>query len=344
MGKLNFISQEPTLAEYWRSAILFGNNVACYKFALAKSLLEIAPTGQTFVTLEELAAPFARHICDHLQREDKQTTSQSSKFLDGCRRFNAGEMSPDELRAFTVREGFNNVIDAFHHVNRADLPSRFFTDERTSGHRGIAITDELFELMAGGDLADLTAEVEARWRLVETAWGLNISRNLIRIERDEATQMFYAIDRSRRVDVTSCRDALNGYQKGKCFHCFDRISIQSGAANLAAVDHFFPHRLKLHAIAEPIDGVWNLVLACNECNGGVGGKFDRLPAQNLLQRLHDRNEFLIDSHHPLRETLIQQTGKTEKQRGSFLTSNYEAAKIPLGNSQWQPELKGIPIF
>ena len=34
----------PSLDSYWRSIILFGRNVASYKFALAKSLLEIAPT------------------------------------------------------------------------------------------------------------------------------------------------------------------------------------------------------------------------------------------------------------------------------------------------------------
>jgi len=42
-----FQETHPSLASYWRSVILFGRNVASYKFALAKSLLEIAPTGKT---------------------------------------------------------------------------------------------------------------------------------------------------------------------------------------------------------------------------------------------------------------------------------------------------------
>jgi 5-methylcytosine-specific restriction endonuclease McrA len=344
MGKLNFISQDPTLAEYWRSVILFGNNVASYKFALAKSLLEIAPTGKTIITLEELAQPFARHICDHLKLEDKQTTSTSSKFLSACRQFNIGAIEEEELIKATIRDGFNNVIDAFHHVNRADLPQRFFSDERRSQHKGIIITDELFKLLESGELANLEQEVESRWRLVETAWSLNISRNLIQINHDEDTQILYTIDKLRRVDVTSSRDALNGYQKGKCFYCFGGISLQTGESDLADVDHFFPHKLKPSGIAHPINGVWNLVLACPGCNRGVGGKFDRLPAQKLVQRLHNRNEFLIDSHHPIKETLKQQTGATEPQRANFLTNNYEAAKIPLGNSQWEPELKGVPMF
>jgi 5-methylcytosine-specific restriction endonuclease McrA len=347
MGKLNFISQEPTLAEYWRSVILFGNNVASYKFALARSLLEIAPTGKTIIPLDELAKPFAKHICDHLKLEDKQTTSNSSKFLDVCRQFNVGSIDENALIRSTVKDGFNNVIDAFHHVNKADVPQRFFSDERSSQHKGIIITDELFKLLEGGELANLSQEVEARWRLVETAWGLNISRNLIQINHDEDTQILYTIDKLRRVNVTSCRDALNGYQKGKCFHCFGEIFLQLGHPELVHVDHFFPHTLKSSGISHPIDGVWNvngvwnLVLACPSCNLD---KSDRLASKRLVERLHNRNEFLIGSHHPLKETLKQQMGATEPQRNKFLSTSYEAARVPLGYGQWEPELKGIPMF
>ena len=35
--------------------------------------------------------------------------------------------------------------------------------------------------------------------------------------------------------------------------------------------------------------------------------------------LDKRNEFLISSHHPLRETIMQQTGMTEAARREFLT-------------------------
>ena len=38
----NFTDVHPTLDNYWRAIILFGQNTACYKFALAKSLLEFA--------------------------------------------------------------------------------------------------------------------------------------------------------------------------------------------------------------------------------------------------------------------------------------------------------------
>ncbi|WP_188032876.1 hypothetical protein [Psychrobacter sp. ANT_WB68] len=52
-----------------------------------------------------------------------------------------------------------------------------------------------------------------------------------------------------------------------------------------------------------------MVLACSDCNRGTNGKFAKLLDIKLLERLHTRNEYLIGSHHPLRETLMLQTGK-----------------------------------
>jgi hypothetical protein len=75
-----FIEARPTREDYWRSLILFGRNVGSYKFALAKSLLELASNEPNFVKLDELAAPFSRHIAEHLARVDKQVTSSSSRF------------------------------------------------------------------------------------------------------------------------------------------------------------------------------------------------------------------------------------------------------------------------
>lgn len=79
-----FKEQYPSLESYWRSIILIGRNVASYKFALAKSLLELAPAGKSEITLEELAVPFSRNLCEHLRSAPKQATSQSSSFLDAC--------------------------------------------------------------------------------------------------------------------------------------------------------------------------------------------------------------------------------------------------------------------
>jgi hypothetical protein len=59
---------------------------------------------------------------------------------------------------------------------------------------------------------------------------------------------------ARRV-ITGCRDALNGYRKGRCFYCFADVTIAPRSDLLADVDHFFPHALKAHGFGQAIDGV-----------------------------------------------------------------------------------------
>ena len=334
----DFIGIDPSREDYWRSIILFGKNVACYKFALAKSLLELAPAEKSVITLDELAVPFSRYVTEHLHLSDAQSQASSMPypFLEACRQFNRGSMTKDELIQTTAKEGFKVVLDKFHNVNAGELPVRFF--DKCRG--GITLTDDLFQILKGDQSQNLPHEVEARWRLVETAWELNISRGLILYDPDG--ELLFTKS-NRRIDVTSCRKALNGYQKGKCFYCFDDISIGEEALNLADVDHFFPHSLSSYGIAHPINGVWNLVLACQNCNRGVRGKFDQLPYLRYLERLDKRNEFLIDSHHPLRETLIQQTGQSRTARQYFLWNNYQQAiRGPLINSDWKPECEKYP--
>lgn len=330
-----FVEYNPTIDNYWRSIILFGRNVASYKFALAQSLLEFQGRGNDLITLEELALPFGKHMCRHLELCDKQATSQSSKFLDHCRAYNRGEINQEKLVGETAKLGFKNVIDAFHVVNQAPIENRFFLDERKT-HKGIRLTENLFHLFEVFQFSSLEQEVEARWRLVETAWDLNISKNLVAINYDKDKNELFTMRKMRRINVTSCRDALNGYQKGHCFYCWAPISVQVGNEALADVDHFFPDVLKHHIPDIPINGVWNLVLACSNCNRGEKGKFAKIPVLKLLERLEQRNNYLIASHHPLRETLIAQMGQTQQERRVFLQEIYYHAVAALIH-QWQPE-------
>lgn len=324
---------QPTLIDQWRAITLFGRNVASYKFALEEALLTLRPDGGSIVKLDELARPFAVAVCRHLKVEDKQATSRSSSFLDACRQFNAGEITEGKLLEITVSKGFNNVIDAFHVVGGEDVPDRFFLDERSAA-RGVRITDAFSRLLEASGSVDMPSEVEARWRLVETAWRLQIGASML-ATYDESTGTLLLPDKQlRRTSVTSCRDALNGYQQGKCFYCSAPISTVE-LDRLADVDHFFPHALKRTDIGRMVDGVWNLVLACQGCNRGVGGKFDRVPAEYLLARLHARNEFLIGSHHPLRQTLMTQTGASAIARRDYLRDFDRMAEQHLIH-RWQP--------
>ena len=340
----HFTEIQPTLENYWRSIILFGRNVASYKFALGKTLLELSQKGKVTVSLEELSEPFSRHICDHLQIADKQATSASSRFLDTCRKFNSGDIKKEELLDATTTIGFANVIHAFHVVHDGEIAVRFFHDERKDETKGIRLTDELFRLAEQYQYRNLPSEVEARWRLVETAWELKLPRHVLSVGFDPGSELLVVNDRLfERKPITSCRDALSGYQKGKCFYCSGDISVLDSADDLADVDHFVPHRLKPYGLGDQLDGVWNLVLACQSCNRGPKGKFAQLPELRFLERLHIRNNFYIESHHPLRETLIRQTGSSETERRRFLQEIYRHSKELLVQN-WKPEFEHEPAL
>ena len=84
-----------------------------------------------------------------------------------------------------------------------------------------------------------------------------------------------------------------------------------------------------------VDQIWNLVLTCRECNRGSRGKFEKIPKIYYLEALNRRNNFYIESHHPLRETIINQTGKTDRERRDFLQKmfNNAVSHVPI---KWEP--------
>ncbi|RZJ53274.1 MAG: HNH endonuclease [Flavobacterium sp.] len=339
----SFQLNDPSLESQWRAIILFGKNSATYKFAFAKSLLKLIQEQKTDITLEQLAVPFADSVVQHLNKNDKQGNSASSKFLDSCRNYIKGEIDQSELYSLTEKYGFVNVVDAFQNVNGAIIPNVFYEKDFNSTSKKIVITDNLLKIKDLFQYKNLEQEVEARWSLVETAWTLKINPNLLEVQYDEDKALFFIENRFlNRVDITSVRDALNGYQKGKCFYSFQDISISRSDINICEVDHFLPHLNKSyhHQNGANINGVWNLVLTDGSVNRD---KRARIPERRFLERLYNRNEFYIESKHPLAETIINQTGNDKEKRKRFLEQQYNLA---LENSihQWKPNIELIGTF
>jgi hypothetical protein len=341
-----FQVRDASLESQWRSMVLFGRDVASYKFALAAALLDLKAPAKDRVRLETLAEPFARQVSRHLQLADRQATSPGSRFLDACRAFNRGELTLDKLKEETVRLGFVNVIDAFHVVGSGDVPDRFFLDERKVAG-GIRVTENFYRLLESQQAPNLPHEAEARWRLVETAWALNLPRHLIDVAYDTVSEELITEDRRRRQAITKVQPALNGYQRGRCFYCYRDLAVEGMLGAPIDVDHFVPWVLARHLpkrLGDMIDGVWNLVLSCNVCNRGLRGKGANLPSVRLLQELDKRNEFLIQSNHPLRETLMRQTGATAEARRAFLQAAFQEAHDLLPGAPWEPPLiVGLPF-
>lgn len=336
MSAHSFLDNDPAPLDQWRAIVLFGRNVASYKFALAESLLELGAKENEFVALDELARPFSAAVRRHLDLEDKQGTQPTSRFLDACRDANAGRISESQLIGATVQHGFQNVIDAFHRVGGGDVPHRFFLDERKGPRKGIRILPGLITTSRERHALTLREENDARWRLVETAWSLDLPVSAIQVTRDEESEQLFVVDKVRRKSITGVRDGLLGYQRGACFYCRAPISTAAHASTCADVDHFLPWALRDEMHPHSADGVWNLVLACQTCNRGPQGKFDNLPTLECLEDLFLRNEFYIQSHHPLRETLINQTGEKTANRKAFLQARWDACRATRPGPLWKP--------
>lgn len=338
-----FQINDPSIESQWRAIILFGKNSATYKFAFAKSLLELVNKETTRISLEDLAQPFSKNILNHLRQNDKQGNSKSSAFLNACRDHLNNDMNETQLLKITEKLGFVNVVDAFQNLNGGPIPNPFYQKDYRGKRKEIVITDNLLKLKESFHMQNFEQEVEARWNLVETAWNLQINPNLLEVKYDEEKSLFFIESEAmRRTDITSVRDALNGYQKGKCFYSFQDISVLTGSDNICQVDHFLPHANKMiHAKnGANINGVWNLVLADAAVNGNKSAK---TPNKKFLERLYNRNEFYIESKHPLAETIINQTGRTRDLRQSFLNKQYQLA---LNNSiqTWSPQIEKPGTF
>ena len=341
---IKFQQQDISLESQWRAIILFGRNTATYKFAFAKSLLQLINNETIKISLEELSKPFADNLISHLRINDKQGSNASSQLLDSCRRYLNDDLTINQVYDITQKIGFKDVLDAFHTVNGAKITSLFYEKDYSRNKKEIVITDNLLELKNSFHLKNFEQEVEARWNLVESAWNLKVNPNLLEVKYDSEASLFFIKENQamRRINITSVRDALNGYQKGKCFYSFQDISIAHLDPHICQVDHFLPHANKLFHQKEGanINGVWNLVLADPEINRHKG---KRIPEVKFLERLYNRNEFYIESKHPLAETIVNQTGNTPGKRRSFLYKQYQVAEN-FSFPPWKPAIENQGNF
>ena len=139
-----FIFDQPTLDSYFRGIILFGNNVASYKFALGKSIIELAENGADFIPLKDLAIPFIKYTNEHYLKGNKQITSNSSKYFDAFEKYNSQDIELDEMVKLTLNNPFKNVIDRFHNVNSSELDTKFYEITTKNNTKGIILTDNLY--------------------------------------------------------------------------------------------------------------------------------------------------------------------------------------------------------
>lgn len=209
------------------------------------------------------------------------------------------------------------VLLKFNNLNRHQIAQPFY--HVSDSQQYLHLNDNLLNLFAGEKNQYLLGEIHSRWDLLEHAFETINDIGLI----DSDYELEYLLNREKRNNLTKVIPAIEGYQHGRCFYCGELLyDIE--------VDHVIPYSVLQH------NKPWNLVLAHCSCNQN---KSDNIPPEYYIKHLIIRNEFLIQSGHPLKETIIKDTGKTPMEREAFIRHQYKYAKDKIrrfwnGNSKY----------
>jgi len=132
--------------------------------------------------------PFTDKMCRHIELETRQSTNPSSAFLNACRAYNSESIDRDELLGVTMNHGFRYVLDAFHRVV-GDNVDPFYRIEGSGSTRKIILSGDLLA-MDSRLTSLLDQELEARWRLVESAWTTGVPASMLDVEYDRNIELF----------------------------------------------------------------------------------------------------------------------------------------------------------
>lgn len=298
------------MRDFWRAIILYGLNQATYKMALGQTLIHFCQNGKSKISMSELAEEFFQLYLKRLENGKPQLFQPNrrtamEKIID---LYKLGKIDRVEAINKVEKEAFHDVIPCFHTVYNQQLPVKFYEKIET----GLILTDHLFEILDSGDAAVFVDELEARWGLLEAAF--EIKQNNSKLIND--IRKIYLMNGYERTDITNNKPVLNGYQNDVCFYCGEFM-----AGDDIHVDHVIPRQFIQH------DEVWNLVLAHGFCNEQ---KSDFLPSGIYIEKLIKRNEYFIESNHPIKQKLIEQLGNTPKKRSETILRIFDHAKLVLG--------------
>ena len=221
-----------------------------------------------------------------------------------------GKKRKEDSLEFIKENALKNMV--FKHFNvlyRNPIKEPFFSLSDDS--RYLVLHPNLLTLAENKEQPEiLHGELSSRWDLLEHAFEK--TNNTDTLDIDEYLR--HIITGVQRTNLTKLIPTLNGYQQNRCFYCGEELyDIE--------VDHVIPRQALRH------DEIWNLILAHELCNQS---KDDNLPPSHFLDNIIARNEFLIASAHPIKDTLIQQLGKTPSQRRQKIINEYQYAKGKIG--------------
>ncbi len=336
----SYLETQPSSLNTFRTLILFGLNVATYKFAFCDALLKLDPIDE--IKYDDLRDDFMKELVSHYKNNRHQFNSGPTKLTKGMDEYLVGSQADSEWNKLMIvaeRNIYNNVFDAFQNVGRGTINSEFILFEHDRRRRKLVITDNTNMILNDDQAKQIIArENQSRWEVVEEAWKAGLSPNLLEYDKDK--EMFFSITPNSRVNLRSAVDVLLPYQKGLCFYCNRPINIfaQNLEKDFPDVDHFMPLSILERsdtAGASP-NGVWNLVVACCDCNRGTQGKFTAFPSVKYFKKLKDRNLLFSEEHnHSLRNSiLISMHVQNKLQVGKKMEQIYKLFEHLTG---WEPK-------
>ena len=341
----NFYSTAPTSHTAWRTIVLLGNNTRTYKFALGHALLECASSGKTSVTLEDLARSYSLEIAKHDEYPQGSGVDEQSPtdFLAVVQRERAVTLEvgqpTDALVEAAIRSMPGMVMQKFHTVPDGFVRNfDFYTLEKVNGIQVVQFSDELLHVATSREIRILKDELFARWNVVEASFSPDIGgtlrvqgvvasgdREFLELRREVSGSNIF-----RRPQISKLRPALTGFQEGLCFHCKQMLS---GMVKTPHVDHVIARAYVSRKFLTSdfwrgvdIDGVWNLVVSCSDCNSS---KSDKPPTSEMLRRLRERNDLAIRSNVPVSQTIRLVTNSPSDRFYGHLTEALRESGIPI---------------
>lgn len=306
---MGFYSAHPTASTAWRLAVLMGANARTYKFALADALIEHASEGRSSVTLRELATSYTSAIIRHSANGPQAPASTKlapKDFLSLVNKFresSPGDAPPtEELVDAAVRAMPGMVMQKFHNLRGGvETPHRFYSLRGPGRDAAVDFTPALKAVAGSTELHSLSSELDARWQIVEASFASGVGQSLMGQGLGVDLSLEHLLEKRRRRPVAGLTAAVVGFQYGRCLICWEPLE----PLDSVAIDHVFPFSFMKNGRALidqhlDLDAVWNLAPAHASCNGQ---KSNRPPTRVEIFRLGQRNEAIMLSPHPLRQTL-----------------------------------------
>ena len=254
------------------SNVLRSSKTSTLKFAVARAILDevrgVASEGEVLIPRRQLALRLVSYYWYQVRKFRLRQAAAEIQEPNVVRRLRAmpdaidtkwNPLRPEieEVAKFVAEEGFREVIPRFH----TGLENRIF--ETRSGGSILVTTEQRGFIDAFEPLI---------MRSVLGGWAAQVEQyNLT--PRVLAKVSFHG---HRRTSVSKWARPLREIDD-TCFYC------RKASPASPHVDHVIPWSFLFE------DPLWNLVLACDQCNVN---KRDRIPAPQFMRRLCERNDVM----------------------------------------------------